>query len=230
MSKNWQNRRGRQGGTGEGGWVGGLLRGVISGSAIAGLLIIGSAALLPADRWPSEAPTPAETTRAATDPASLASGADAPEVETAAVREERGRSGPTTSGTFAGEGQLDATSVDAPTRAPTVSAPGGGTAPVPGLPAPAAGAGSAGGFDTAALGDGDASPGLSGLGGGALSSPAGASRPAASASPPGGLAPSSLSPGGLAPSGLAPGGVASSAPPSGSVAGGNVPPGSPAPA
>ncbi|MEL6775036.1 MAG: hypothetical protein AAFP23_09745, partial [Pseudomonadota bacterium] len=107
MSGKWKTRRRRREEEG-GSYVVGLLKGAIAGGAFLGVSAVALLSLLP----PAEDPTlSAEDAAAATQDAS--------------AREERGRSGPTSTGNFAaGDAAIDSPVV-APNRAPSVASPGG---------------------------------------------------------------------------------------------------------
>ncbi|MEM8760473.1 MAG: hypothetical protein AAGE83_09165, partial [Pseudomonadota bacterium] len=189
----WKNRnRGQQPG---GSWTGGFLKGLVSGSMLTALAMVGVLYLLP------PAPLPEDDGDAAAEDggAGVSAGVDSGGTETAALREERGRSGPTTEGNFAEETVLPDAPAAAPSRAPSVSVPGGGGAPVVAPSQPGGDTDTIAGLDSSALGTEDGDAGLSGLVPRAPSGGDGLSAPSAPSSV-SGLAPGGLSSGPASPS------------------------------
>ncbi|MEL6766304.1 MAG: divergent polysaccharide deacetylase family protein [Pseudomonadota bacterium] len=189
MSWKTRNRSQQAGGS----WSGGFLKGLLSGSLLTALAVLGVIYILPPVETVPEA-TEEETAEAGG--AALPEGLDTEGPETAALREERGRSGPTTEGNFAEEA-LPGAPVTAPSRAPSVAVPGGGNAPAVAPSRPGGGTDtSLAGLDSSAMASGDSGAGLAGVvpqapsASGVLSAP----------SVPGGLgsAPAGPSPGTLA--------------------------------
>lgn len=208
---------------GETSWFLGFLKGLVSGASLTVLAVLGLLFVLPEFERPGLDP----------DAAAVApsDGRDAvPEdgLETAAVREERGRSGPRSEGNFAEETVLPAEPVGIPSRAPTVAAPGGGSAPVVAPQAPIGDTDAIAGLDTSVLSGSQpsADPGL-----GRTVRPGGSNSLLAPSAPPGsliapvpgGAVPGDAGPGGVAPLGSGPSGAGpSGAGPSG--AGPSAPP------
>ncbi|MEL6480232.1 MAG: hypothetical protein AAFQ75_02175, partial [Pseudomonadota bacterium] len=94
MSWKTRNRNQQTGGS----WTGGFFKGLLSGSLLTTLAVLGVVYLLPPPETLIEA---TEEDAAEAGGAAVPEGLDTEGPETAALREERGRSGPTTEGNFA---------------------------------------------------------------------------------------------------------------------------------
>ncbi|MEL6577068.1 MAG: divergent polysaccharide deacetylase family protein, partial [Pseudomonadota bacterium] len=218
MSWKTRNRNQQTGGS----WTGGFFKGLLSGSLLTTLAVLGVVYLLPPPETLIEA---TEEDAAEAGGAAVPEGLDTEGPETAALREERGRSGPTTEGNFAEEA-LPGAPVTAPSRAPSVAVPGGGSAPTVAPTRPGGDTDtSLAGLDSSALVGGDS--GGSGLAGGIPQAPS-ASSGLSAPSVPGGLgtAPAGPSPGSLA---LAPPTIGTPSGVGGATATGSVPSTAPAP-